>query len=107
MLAIDLPPLNKLRCPTCRAVQEWSDTCRRCKCDLRLLRAVFDTYQAAHARCLADLHAGAAQQALAASQECYRLWPNPVSRRLLAACALLCGDWPTAITMARQAVVGD
>jgi len=107
MLAVDLPPLNKLRCPTCRAVQEWSDTCRRCKCDLRLLRAVFDTYQAARARCLADLHAGAMQQALAASRECCRLWPTAESRRLLAVCALLCGDWPTAIAMARQAAVGD
>ena len=23
-------------CPTCHAEQEWSDTCRRCKCDLTL-----------------------------------------------------------------------
>lgn len=29
-----------VRCPTCHAEQEWSDVCRRCKCDLRLLRSM-------------------------------------------------------------------
>ena len=29
-----------MRCPTCRAEQEWSDNCRRCRCDLQLLREV-------------------------------------------------------------------
>jgi hypothetical protein len=103
MLDLDLQPSSTLRCPTCRAVQEWSDTCRRCKCDLRLLRTVSNAYQAARARCLANLRSGAKQLALEASRECCRLWPTPESRRLLAVCALFHGDWPTAVAVARQA----
>jgi hypothetical protein len=93
-----------LRCPTCRAVQEWSDTCRRCKCDLRLLRSVADAYQAEYARCLVELELGRTAAGLAAARRCLQLWPRPESHQLLAVCALLHGDWPTALDAARRAL---
>jgi hypothetical protein len=104
MLAVDLQSPPTLRCPTCRAEQEWSDTCRRCKCDLRLLRLVADTHQAARARCLAELRAGRTQQALEAARECCRLWPALESRQLLAVCALLHGELPSAVAVVQRAV---
>jgi hypothetical protein len=31
----------RLKCPACRARQDWQDTCRRCGADLRLLVATY------------------------------------------------------------------
>ncbi len=96
-----------LCCPTCRAHQEWSDTCRRCKCDLRLLRSADESYERSRQQCLADLRDNRPQSALASARECDRLRPGEESHRLLAASALVAGDWATALTLARQTPPGD
>ena len=97
------PARPTMRCPTCRAEQVWSDTCRRCKCDLSLLRRVFAAYQAARTRCLTELKVGQIEAALAAARECCQLNSRPESRRLLAVCSLLHGDWPAAVAVAKSA----
>ncbi len=95
---------ERMRCPTCRAVQEWSDCCRRCKCDLRLLRLVSDAYHAGRLRCLGELARGRPWAAYDAARECMGLRPDDESRRLLAVCLLLGGDWPAALAAARRAL---
>jgi hypothetical protein len=91
-----------LRCPTCRAQQEWSDECRRCKCDLRLLRAAHRAYEQNRARCLTALRDNEPRSALAFARACERLQPGDASRKLLAVCALLAGDWATALSLAED-----
>jgi hypothetical protein len=92
--------LATVRCPTCRAVQDWSDTCRRCKSDLSLLRDCAEAYRRARRACLDSLRRGEPRAALRAARECESLRPDVESRRLLALAALLGGDWPTAAAMA-------
>ena len=89
-----------LRCPTCRAQQEWSDACRRCKCDLQLLRAADRAYRQSQAECLTELRANRPRSAMACARECERLRPGDESRKLLAVCALVAGDWATALSLA-------
>ena len=89
-----------VRCPACRAVQAWSDTCRRCKCDLRLLRAAAATRNSALRRCLHALRAGRVDEALRYARRYHALRPDAESARLLAACALQAGDWATAAATA-------
>jgi hypothetical protein len=89
-----------VRCPTCRALQEWSDTCRRCKCDLRLLRAAADSRDRHRRRALRSLRDGRPAEALRHARHLRRLLPDADSACLLAACALLCGDWATAVALA-------
>jgi hypothetical protein len=95
-------PENNVRCPTCRAQQVWSDTCRRCKCDLRLLYTAELSYRNSRVRCLNALHAGRADAAAVDAQTCLRIRPDEESRKLLAVCALLDGDWPTAVKLALE-----
>jgi len=99
----DAPLQNNVVCPTCGARQEWSDVCRRCKCDLRLLRAAAETYRRSRNGCLAALHGGRLALALERARDCERLMPGPESRRLSAVCALLNGDFPAAFAAAREA----
>jgi hypothetical protein len=98
----ETPSLETLRCPTCRASQPWSDTCRRCKCDLRLLRAAAEAIYATRIRCLALLRDENAAQALALARAHYDLFPNAESRRLLAVVAARAGDLRRAVSLARQ-----
>jgi hypothetical protein len=95
------------RCPTCRALQEWSDTCRRCKCDLRLLRDVAESYRRTRRRCLLALRSGQAPEALRAARACRRLRDDDESRRLVALSLLLASDWPAAAAMAQDLVEED
>lgn len=92
---------DTIRCPTCRAAQPWSDACRRCKCDLRLLRGVEQAWQKSRALCLAALRDGRARQARAHARECVRLRNDDDSQRLLSVCALAAGDWPAALGLAQ------
>ena len=101
-LAADPAP-ELVRCPTCRALQEWSDTCRRCRCDLRLLRDAAETYRRARRGCLLAIRAGRPRDALRLARRCRRLRDDAATRRLLAVCTLLCGDWPSAAALARAA----
>jgi hypothetical protein len=90
-----------VRCPTCRATQPWSDTCRRCKSDLRLLREFAEGYEHARRECLDHLHNGRLCEARDSARRCLELSPDAGSRRLLALVALLSGDWAAAAALAR------
>jgi hypothetical protein len=92
-----------LRCPTCSARQGWTDTCRRCKSDLRLLRDALAAYERHRRSSLRDLDAGHLEDALSHARRCHELRPGPESHRLLAVCQLLRGDWPEATQLARGA----
>jgi hypothetical protein len=98
------PARETVRCPTCRAVQEWSDTCRRCKSDLRLLRAFAAAYHDSRRTCLEQLRSGPALAALPAARRCHALGADPESRRLLALAAFRAGDWATAAALASRIV---
>ncbi len=89
-----------LCCPTCRARQEWTDQCRRCRSDLRLLRRVAAHCRWARVRALAALKQGQYHQALAHAQRAHALNPQPESRRLLAVCYLLAGRPAEALALA-------
>jgi hypothetical protein len=89
-----------LQCPTCGASQEWSDSCRRCKCDLRLLRSAERAYERHRLRCLKRLSGGDSAMALAEARLCDRLRPGAESNRLMALCQLLRENWPEALDLA-------
>jgi hypothetical protein len=101
------PARDTVRCPTCRAVQEWSDACRRCKSDLRLLRAFAAAYEDSRRTCLGRLRSGPPHAALPAARRCHALGADPESRRLLALAALHAGDWATAAAMASRIIEED
>src|SRR3954453_13040307 len=94
-------PAESIRCPTCGAKQGWTDTCRRCKSDLRLLRVALDSYERHRPSSLQDLDTGFLETALRHARRCHELWPGPESHRLMAVCQLLRGDWLEAIALAR------
>lgn len=94
---------DTLRCPTCRATQVWSDVCRRCKCDLRLLREAAEAYQRARRRALAAVEAGEWRQAVAWARQAERISSDASSRQLLAACLTLAERWDEAWETARGA----
>ena len=97
---MDVPLENSVRCPTCGARQEWSDVCRRCKADLRLLRRAAAAYLRSRNRCLIAWRQGRVDAARRHARDCFRLSPRDESRRLLALCALLENDWPAAAAWA-------
>jgi hypothetical protein len=86
-----------LRCPTCGARQGWTDTCRRCKSDLRLLRAALEAYAGHRHAGLTALDEGRLDEALHHARRCHELRPGPESHRMLAICSLLRGDWTAAM----------
>jgi hypothetical protein len=92
-----------LKCPTCGAQQAWTDSCRRCKSDLRLLREALAAYEQHRRSTLRELDAGRLESALRHARRCQELRPGPESQRLLAVCQLLRGDWLEAIDRARAA----
>ena len=94
---------EQVRCPTCRAVQEWSDQCRRCRSDLRLLRAASATYQHHFRSCILELEAGHPQAGLGHALRCHDLHPGPDSLRLLSLCALAREEWQTSLELAQAA----
>jgi hypothetical protein len=91
-----------VRCPTCRASQPWSDTCRRCRSDLRLLREFAEGYERARLECLDHLREGRPREALDAARRCLELSPDARSRRLLALASLRLGDWAAAAMFCRS-----
>src|SRR5262249_13446317 len=95
-----------LRCPTCGARQARTDTCRRCKSDLRLLREALAAYERHRMTCLRDLPPGRLESARWHARPCQELRPGPESHGRLAVCHLLRGDWPDAVDLA-HAIEGD
>jgi len=92
-----------LRCPACNAKQAWSDTCRRCKCDLTLLASAREACNQRRRRCLLHLRAGRLPEAFRQARRCYAMCPDERSARLLAICHLLCRNWTGAIAASRLA----
>ncbi len=103
-----MDPLSSdtVRCPTCRAAQPWSDACRRCKSDLRLLREAAEEYAALRAGCLSKLRHNQLAAALERARQCVALHDDVSSRRLLAVCELVNGNWTAARARARQVLAG-
>ena len=100
----EAPPPDPLtvRCPTCRASQEWSDACRRCRSDLRLLRSFATSYAQARRDCLRHLGAGRLAAASHLAHRCHLLAPSAETRRLLATTALRLRDWPVAVELGHE-----
>jgi hypothetical protein len=100
------PPLSPdpdtVRCPTCRASQPWSDSCRRCQSDLRLLRDFAGSYHLLRRSALLALRFGDARSAQVAARSCASLCPSGDALRLLAVCSLIEGDPDTALALARR-----
>jgi hypothetical protein len=94
---------EELRCPTCGVQQVWSDRCRRCKSDLRLLRAALEAYEHNRELCLYFLDADDPQTAFRHAQSCHQLRPGPETHRLLALCYLIAEDWQSALDEAAHA----
>ena len=99
----DGPAHGDARCPTCGALQEWSDACRRCRCDLTLLRCMSEAAQASRRRCLHAVRAGRSSEAIRHAHRLYAISPDASAARLLAVCHLLQGNWLSATTMTRIA----
>lgn len=91
-----------LRCPSCSAAQEWSDECRRCKSDLRLLRKLMETRGRHRRDALRLLDQRQYQAALQAAERADELCPGEDTRRLLASCHLLLGNFQSAVELANQ-----
>ena len=95
---------DRVRCPTCGAEQEWADSCRRCRCDLRLLRAARAAYRVHRRQCLTSIESGWFENARYHALRCHELLPDAASSRLLAICHLMTERWADAVELARAAL---
>ena len=91
----DPPSPDSMRCPACRASQEWSDVCRRCKCDLTLLRESANAYWRGRRDVLRHHREGHPLSALRSARlcECARSLRRDRAARGREA-HLLSRDWP-------------
>ena len=94
---------DEMCCPTCKARQAWSDECRRCKCDLSLLRQYRQVCEAQRYRCLWELCAGRPKRALRHAKRYAKMVGADEAARFLAVCHLRRRDWPKAIAVASRA----
>jgi len=92
-----IPAEENLVCPVCRAVQKPSETCRRCRCDLRLVLCVQGAARDARRQALLHLARHRWAEAFHAAQTFHAIQPGADSRRLLAVCCLLSGDFREAL----------
>ena len=92
-----------VQCPTCGAHQRWRETCRRCRCDLGLLRSAVAAYEHHRRECLKLLYAGFSQPALRHARKCQFLKPGTESRRLAALGYLIAENWREALDVAGAA----
>jgi len=97
---------NGLVCPVCRAGQAWADSCRRCRCDLRLFRQADEARRKARQDVLLHLRAGCWADSQCSARTYHALQPGVDSRRLLAVCCLLAGDFAEAAEWARDGQTG-
>lgn len=91
---------DELACPTCKARQGWSDQCRRCKCDLSLLRQWHNACEQQRRRCLHELRRERPREALRHAQRLMLMAGPSRAARLLAVCHLLCGNWAQSTRLA-------
>ena len=97
------PTRGQVRCPAYGAWQEWSDACRRCRCDLTLLRRAAVTIARSRRRALRALRAGRPAAAVRHARRWYAPAASAEAARLLAVCYLLAGNCPAAAAAARRA----
>jgi hypothetical protein len=95
------PHSPTLRCPTCGASQAWSDTCRRCRCDLSLLHGALRQVDRLRRRCLENLRDGRYDDAARAARRCCELDASADQRQLLAVAEFLRGRFEVAVRVAR------
>lgn len=91
------PDLDELVCPVCGARQASSKECRRCRADLSLVLSVSSELAAKRARCWALVRQRRLFRATGLAKECLDLSRDESSRRLLAVCYLLQGDFAAAL----------
>lgn len=87
---------GEMRCPTCGASQPLSNLCRRCRCDLSLVRQVIEYRQRLRAACARQISRGQKSNALKTARQCFELSPDEHSTRLLAVAHLINGDFEAA-----------
>ncbi|MEA1952254.1 MAG: hypothetical protein U9N87_12790 [Planctomycetota bacterium] len=92
----------EMLCPTCNARQTWSNACRRCKCDLSLLRKFWRSGEAERQRCLRQLKAGRPDRALRHARRYAIMAGGTEASPLVGACLLLCGNWADACKLAGE-----
>ncbi len=90
---------DEMNCPTCRARQVWSDECRRCKCDLSLLRKFRYSSERERKSCLRQLRVGRPDRALTHARRYAIMAGDAEATPLLGACLLMCGNWPDAYAL--------
>ena len=91
----------EVTCPVCRAEQPWTNTCRRCRCDLGMLRQADAFARAIRRRALVALHNRRWTEALDEARAYHAIYAGEESRRLLAVCCLRCGNFREAQGLAR------
>ena len=79
--------LNECRCPTCGAVQNWQDECRRCHSDLSALKGVVDEIQATRLLYFRALLEKNHRQAKVCAERLVLLSPSEFHQRLMAVSA--------------------
>jgi hypothetical protein len=87
---------NSMHCPTCRARQQWSETCRRCGSDLTLLRRFAIRIEWYREQCLLALHTNDVATAWSYARALYDLRPDADATRLLGTCLILNGEFEQA-----------
>ena len=93
--------LPRCRCPVCGANQDWSAECRRCSADLKLLRETTVAANNARQGCLHAIAKGRNRTALSFARRLNRIRPDDESKRFLAVCSLLWGDFHLAKSLAK------
>jgi len=98
---------GSVRCPTCQARQSWSDACRRCRCDLALLRRIDESGSQTRRRCLKNLREGRFAAAVRCARRGFALSPDERSARLLAVCLLCHREFAEAVRIFRAIVLAN
>ena len=91
----ECPHEDDFTCPVCRAAQPSSDTCRRCRSDLRMVLRARRAARAARRQALLHLAAGRLRKIAAprSARACTAIEPGGDSRRLMAVACLLSGEF--------------
>ena len=93
---------DEMTCPACNARQSWSDQCRRCNCDLSLLRQFHHAYEAERIGCLQALQRGQPHRGLHHARRFAHLAGPAEAVQLLVVCNLLCDRFPDALAAYRH-----
>lgn len=84
-------------CPVCSAQQPVADECRRCRADLSLVVSVRSEWLRLRRQCLVLMRQRRWTKATRVAQACLELSNDPATKKLLACCYLMQGDFAKAI----------